>query len=111
MERRYGTVASVLGYATLTVGIALILRPAVRDVAAAATLGALIGVLRWLGRDRRTIEVLMPFVAAFCVAALTALAVEYDVTDPGLLAIIASLVVFIPGVALTTAFLELTEAR
>jgi uncharacterized membrane protein YjjB (DUF3815 family) len=45
------------------------------------------------------------------VAALTAFAVEHDLTDPGLRAIIAALVVFIPGVALTTAFLELTEGQ
>ena len=53
----------------------------------------------------------MPFLAATCVAAIVALAVKYDVTDPGLRAMIASLVVFIPGVALTTAFLELTEGQ
>ena len=53
----------------------------------------------------------MPFLASTCVAAIVALAVRYDVTDPGLRAMIASLVVFIPGVALTTAFLELTEGQ
>ena len=36
---------------------------------------------------------------------------KYDVTDPGLRTMIAALVVFIPGVALTTAFLELTEGQ
>ena len=53
----------------------------------------------------------MPFVAAFGVALLTALMVKHDITDPGLRAMIAALVVFIPGVALTTAFLELTEGQ
>jgi uncharacterized membrane protein YjjP (DUF1212 family) len=108
---RFGPLASVLGYATLTVGIALILHPALRDVAAAAILGTVVGVLRLLARGRRSLEVLMPFLAAFAVAALTALAVKYEVTDPGLRAMIAALVVFIPGVALTTAFLELTEGQ
>ena len=108
---RYGPLASVLGYTTLTIGIALILRPAPRDVAAAAVLGTIVGVLRLLARGRRSLEVLMPFVAAFAVALLTALAVKYDVTDPGLRAMIAALVVFIPGVALTTAVLELTEGQ
>ena len=111
MGDRFGTVSSVLGYATLTVGIALILHPAPQDVAAAAALGALVGALRRLGRGRRPVEVLMPVLAAFLVAALTALAVKYDVTDPGLRAMIASIVVFIPGVALTTAFLELAEGQ
>ena len=36
MDGRFGPLAGVLGYATLTVGIALILHPALRDVAAAA---------------------------------------------------------------------------
>ena len=111
MDNRFGEVSSVVGYAVLTVGLALVLHPAARDVACAAVLGALVGVLRRLGRDRRTIEALMPFIAATCVAAIVALAVKYDVTDPGLRAMIASLVVFIPGVALTTAFLELTEGQ
>lgn len=111
MDNRFGEGSSVVGYALLTVGLALVLHPAARDVACAAVLGALVGVLRRLGRDRRTIEALMPFIAATCVAAVVALAVKYDVTDPGLRAMIASLVVFIPGVALTTAFLELTEGQ
>jgi len=111
MDNRFGDAASVVGYAVLTIGIALILHPAIRDVACAAVLGALVGILRRFGRGRRTVEALMPFLAATCVAAIVALAVKYDVTDPGLRAMIASLVVFIPGVALTTAFLELTEGQ
>jgi uncharacterized membrane protein YjjP (DUF1212 family) len=111
LPNRFGEVASVLGYAILSAGIALILRPALRDVAAAAALGALVGVLRRLARGRRTLDALMPFLAAFGVAALVALAVEHDVTDPGLRAMIAALVVFVPGVALTTAFVELTEGQ
>ena len=65
---RYGPLVSVLGYTTLTIGIALILRPAPRDVAAAAVLGTVVGVLRLLARGRRSLEVLMPFLAAFAVA-------------------------------------------
>ena len=111
MDNRFGDVPSVVGYAILTVGVALILHPAARDVACAAVLGALVGALRRLGRGRRTVEALMPFLAATCVAAIVALAVKYEITDPGLRAMIASLVVFLPGVALTTAFLELTEGQ
>jgi uncharacterized membrane protein YjjP (DUF1212 family) len=108
---RFGPLVSILGYAILTMGIAMILRPAPRDVAAAAALGCVVGVLRLLARGRRSLEVLMPFVAAFAVALLTALAVKHEITDPGLRAMIAALVVFIPGVALTTAVLELTEGQ
>ena len=90
MDNRFGEVSSVAGYAILAVGLALILHPAARDVASAAALGALVGVLRRLGRRRRVVEALMPFLAATCVAALVALAVKYDVTDPGLRAMIVT---------------------
>ena len=111
MRGRYGTVPRILGYATLTVGISLILHPAARDVVGAAVLGALVGVMRWAAHGRRTLEVLMPFLAAFAVALLAALMAKHDVTDLGLRVMISALVVFIPGVALTTAFLELTEGQ
>ena len=111
MGSRFGTVPGILGYATLSVGIALILHPTARGIVVAALLGAFVGVLRRAGRGRRTIEVLMPFIAAFGVAVITALLVKHDVTDPGLDVMIAALVVFVPGVALTTAFLELTEGQ
>ncbi|MGZ4385183.1 MAG: threonine/serine ThrE exporter family protein, partial [Gaiellaceae bacterium] len=110
-SRRFGPLPSVLGFITLTVGLALILHPAPRDVAAAAVLGAVVGVLRLAARDRPSLEVLMPFVAAFAVAALSALAVKHGMTGPGLDAMIAALAVFLPGAALTTAFLELTEGQ
>ena len=53
----------------------------------------------------------MPVVAAFCIAALAALAVQHGLADPGLSAMIASLVVFVPGSALTTGVLELSEGE
>jgi uncharacterized membrane protein YjjP (DUF1212 family) len=103
MPPRFAPLASVAGYSVLTIGIALILHPAARDIAAAAVFGAIVGVLRLLSRSSRTLKVLMPVVAAFCISALTALAVEHGLADPGLRAMIASLVVFVPGAALTTA--------
>jgi uncharacterized membrane protein YjjB (DUF3815 family) len=53
----------------------------------------------------------MPLLAAFTIAALSALAVRHDLADPGLRAMVASLVVFLPGAALTTAVLELEEGQ
>ncbi|HEY7018128.1 MAG TPA: threonine/serine exporter family protein [Gaiellaceae bacterium] len=104
---RFGALASIAGYVVLTVGICLILHPAPRDVACAAVFGAIVGALRLVTRNEPTLQILLPVVAAFCVAALTALAVKHDLTDPGLRAMIAALVVFLPGAALTTAVLEL----
>ena len=46
MRPRFGPVVSVVGYSVFTLGLCLILHPAPREVAAAAVLGALVGVLR-----------------------------------------------------------------
>ena len=107
LEPRFSAPASIAGYAVLAVGIVLILNPTGRDVLAAATFGAIVGCLRLLVRNQPTLQVLLPVAAAFLIAVLTALAVEHDLSDPGLRAMIAALVVFLPGAALTTAVLEL----
>ena len=53
----------------------------------------------------------MPVIAAFSVSALAAFAVEHDLIEPGLRAMVASLVVFLPGAMLTTAVLELAAGE
>lgn len=111
LRPRFGPLKSVVGYSVLTLGLCLILHPALRDVVAAAVLGAIVGLLRSLGRRLPTLQIMMPVIAAFSVAALSALAVKHDVTDPGLRAMVASLVVFLPGATLTTAVLELAAGE
>ena len=53
----------------------------------------------------------MPVIAAFSVSALSALAVKEDLLEPGMRAMVASLVVFLPGATLTTAVLELAAGQ
>jgi uncharacterized membrane protein YjjP (DUF1212 family) len=111
MPSRFGKWPSIAGYSVLTLGLCLILQPPALDVAAAAVLGALVGVLRSVGSTQPALQVLVPLVAAFSVSALSALAVKHDVTDPGLRAMVASLIVFLPGTTLTTAVLELNAGQ
>jgi uncharacterized membrane protein YjjP (DUF1212 family) len=111
LRARFGHVQGILGYAVLSLGLCLILHPAPRDVVAAAVFGAVVGLLRTVGRRQSVVQFLMPILAAFCVSALSALAVKHGVTDPGLRAMVAALVVFLPGAALTTAVLELTAGQ
>lgn len=111
MAPRFGPVRTVLGYAVLTVGVSLILHPAPRDMVAAGLLGLLVGALRSIGRRGSPLAVLMPVLAAFAVAALAALAARFEITGPGLRAVVASLVVFLPGATLTTSALELAAGQ
>jgi uncharacterized membrane protein YjjP (DUF1212 family) len=110
MRPRFGPVQSILGYSVLTLGICLVLHPALRNVAAAAVFGALVGLLRSLERSR-PLQIVMPIIAAFVVAALSAVAVKHGLEGPGLRAMVASLVVFLPGAAITTAVLELASGQ
>lgn len=111
MQPRFGPVRTCAGYAVLTVGVSLILHPAPRDMVAAGVLGALVGVLRSLGRRGSALAVLMPVLAATIVAALAGLAARWGITGPGLRAVVASLVVFVPGATLTTSVLELAAGQ
>ena len=111
MTARYAVMPTILGYSAFTVGLCLILQPAPRDVAAAAVLGGLVGLLRWLVRRSSSLQVVLPVLAAFMVSSLSALAAEHDLTGPGLRAMVAALVVFLPGAALTTAVLELAAGQ
>jgi uncharacterized membrane protein YjjP (DUF1212 family) len=110
-EARFGPWPSVLGLAGLSTGICLILHPAPRDVACAAILGGLVGVMRTVLRNTPALDVLMPVLAAFAVSLLTALATKHGLVDPGLRAMISALVVFVPGSALTTGVLELAAGE
>ena len=108
---RFTTPVRVLGYCVLTVGLTLILDPAPSDVLVGAIFGLVVGALRELAASRPNLRVLLPVLAAFIVAALAALAVRHDLVDPPLRAIVASLVVFLPGATLTTAVVELAAGQ
>jgi uncharacterized membrane protein YjjP (DUF1212 family) len=108
---RFTTPVQVLGYSVLTIGLTLILHPSLSDLVAGGVFGLVVGALREVAASRPNLRVLLPVLAAFSVAALAALSVRHDLVDPPLRAIVASLVVFLPGATLTTAVLELASGQ
>jgi uncharacterized membrane protein YjjP (DUF1212 family) len=111
LPNRFGSAQRLAGYAVLTLGLCLILKPSPREVAAAAVFGVVVGLLRSIGPENGALQTLMPVLAAFTVAVLTGVAVRNDLAGPGLRAMVASLIVFLPGVSLTTAVLELASGQ
>jgi uncharacterized membrane protein YjjP (DUF1212 family) len=111
MPPRHGAVVSVLGYTVMTIGLCLVLDPSARDVALSAVLGALVGVIVLATRDRPGLAPLVPVLSALVVSAIAFEAVQRDAADPGLRALIAPLVTFLPGAALTTATVELASGE
>lgn len=111
MAPRHGLVVSLVSYVAMTVGLCLVLQPTPADVAVAACLGAVVGVLVLAVRGRQTLMVLVPIATATVTSALSFQALKHGIAAPGLRALIAPLVTFLPGGALTTGTLELASGE
>jgi uncharacterized membrane protein YjjP (DUF1212 family) len=111
LPHRYAPITGIVGSGVLSAGVCLILKGAPADVAAAAVLGLLVGLMRRLLHRQSGTRVLLPVLAAFVVSAACALFVRAAIDGPGLDAIVAALVVFLPGAALTTGVMELGEGQ
>jgi uncharacterized membrane protein YjjP (DUF1212 family) len=111
MPPRFGPAVRVAGHAVLTVGICLVLEPTWGDLALAAAFGVLVGVMRLTGARFAGLQMIMPVVAAFTVAALTFLAAGNGWADVDLRAMVAPLVTFLPGAMLTMAVVEISAAE
>src|SRR5262245_30422080 len=66
-----------MGHTILSVGLTMVLVPALTNLAAAAVLGAVVGALKVFNRNRPVLAVPLPVVAATLVAALVFLAVRW----------------------------------
>ena len=111
MDSRHGPALTVFAYVVMTIGLCLILQPTPRDVATAAGLGALVGLVLVLARGRPTLTLFAPILSATIVSALTFEAVKHGAADPGLRTLIAPLIIFLPGGVLTTATVELASGE
>ena len=107
MQPRLGLAWGVLGHVLVTVGIALVLRPSIDVVTAAACFGGVVGVLKVLARNRGIITTLLPTVAAFVVALVSLLAAQHGFAASPIYVLVASLVTFLPGGTLAIATIEL----
>jgi uncharacterized membrane protein YjjB (DUF3815 family) len=107
----FGASVTILGHVVLTVGICLVLQPTWGDLGLAALFGALVAVLKRVGGRWTSVQMIMPVVAAFVVAATTFLLAGQGWAEADLRAMIAPLVTFLPGAALAMAVVELSAAE
>nr|WP_277816584.1 threonine/serine exporter family protein [Microbacterium invictum] len=109
MRPSRGWFLRTLGHAVLTAGLALLLAPTWQGVIVAFVLGAVIGLLKLVPSS--TLQLIMPVVAAgICAVAVFGLTGVLDIGDPISL-LIAPLVTFLPGGALTTGTVELAAGQ
>lgn len=104
---RFGPLGGVAGHTILTVGLAMVLAPAVEGLAAAAALGAIVGALKVLNRDRPLLAMPLPVVAAGLVSAFVFQGAEWGLPVDPVQLLIPPLVTFLPGGMLTLAMVEL----
>ncbi|HVW48247.1 MAG TPA: threonine/serine exporter family protein [Solirubrobacterales bacterium] len=109
-QPRFRPWTRIAGHTILTIGICLVLHPTAADVAVAAVLGAAVGAFRQFGSRWPTIQVLMPVLVAAAVSAV-ALALVRAGWRVDLRAMLAPLVTFLPGAALTMGTIEIAAGE
>jgi len=104
---RFGPSGSILGHTVLTVGLAMVLASALEGLIGAAVLGAVVGALKAVNRNRPLLALPLPVVAAALVSALVFQAADWGLLIDPLQLLIPPLVTFLPGGMLTMAMVEL----
>lgn len=108
----YGRLATLTAFAAAGGAFALLMRCSWGNVAWAAALSCLVyGFVWWAERSRRIAYMLEPLVAMVSALAASALAAR---VDPGLqvpMVVLSSIIVFIPGLALTLGLAELAARQ
>ncbi|GAA1828388.1 threonine/serine ThrE exporter family protein [Agromyces salentinus] len=109
MQPAHRWLLRTFGHAVLTTGLALLLAPTWQGALVAFCLGAFIGLAKLVRSP--TLQIVFPIFAAFvCALAVFLLAPYIEIGDP-LTLLIAPLVTFLPGGALTTATVELASGQ
>ncbi len=108
---RFNWAVSTAGHAAMTAGICLVLQPSLPDVALATAFGVLVGLLKLLGSRWRRTQMLLPVASAFIVSAITFALANEGWATPDIRSMIAPLVTFLPGAALTMGVMEISAAE
>jgi uncharacterized membrane protein YjjP (DUF1212 family) len=108
---QYRPVFTVVGYMILTAGICLILQPTWLDVLLAAAFGLMVGLLTHFGTRSTRLQTLLPVVASFVVSATTLLLADQGWANANVRTMVAPLITFLPGAALTMSVIELSAAQ
>ena len=104
---RFGRLGGLVGHTILAIGVAMVLMPTLANIAAAAILGFIVGVLKMLVQERTLFAVPMPVVAATVVSAAVFYAANYGLPVDPLHMLVPPLVTFLPGGMLTLGMVEL----
>jgi uncharacterized membrane protein YjjP (DUF1212 family) len=111
MRPRHGAIARVLAYGLMTGALCLMLRAGLGDLVIGCALGLVVGAVVVASSGRQSLAVLVPVACATLVSVVAFEGLAHGWADPGLRILIAPLVTFLPGAALTTATVELASGE
>lgn len=112
MPPSFSPVLRVVGYAVMTVGLALILRGGWDELLLAGTLGTIIGALNLeSARLPSAYQVFLPILSSFGVALIVFVLARTDIDLQIYPPLVAPLVAFLPGALLTTSVIELATGQ
>jgi len=106
-KARFGRIGMVFGHAILSTGLAIVLMPTPVNLASAAVLGFVVGLIKLFNSGRSVLSIPLSVVTATAVSSLVFLAIRYGIPIDPLHALIPPLVTFLPGGMLTLGMVEL----
>jgi uncharacterized membrane protein YjjP (DUF1212 family) len=106
-----GKAVTVFGYGLASAGVAALLGSSLLDVAVASGIGMLIGALSFLAQGRPNVQVAFEAIAALAATLLVAAFACFVAPLKQQSVVLASLIVLLPGLMLTTAVTELASQQ
>ena len=111
MPPRFGTFATIIGYAVTTIGFGMVINPTWSALPAYLILGLVVGAIIQVSRPFPSLTPILPTLAAMAVTILAIRGLDATAND-GLLRVISpALVATLPGMSLTIGAMELASSQ
>ncbi len=106
-KHHFGPVEILIGYILFSMGIGMLLQPTLEQLVVSGVLGAIVGILLILSRNRSRFLLILPVIAAFIVSTLFLWGVKAGLFTGSVAMLLPALAYFLPGATLTTGMFEL----
>ncbi len=106
-KHQFGPIGILIGYILFSMGIGMLLQPTVEQLIVSGVLGAIVGILLILSRNRLRFLLILPVIAAFIVSSLFLWGVKGGLITGSVTMLLPALAYFLPGATLTTGMFEL----
>lgn len=103
----FGSIGILIGYILFSMGIGMLLQPTPEQLIVSGGLGAIIGILLILSRERNRFMLLLPVIAAFIVSTIFLWSLKAGLIVGSVTMLLPALAYFLPGATLTTGMFEL----